>query len=301
MSKIKKHHGIVVPMITPVTDSGKIDERAVEKIVSSFIDAGVFPFIIGTTGEAASIAEDEKVKFVEIVCSNFKGKTTIYAGIANNSMSASVEAGKKYHDLGVDVVVANLPSYYALTESQMLNYYTALVDNIPGDLIVYNIKATTHMSIPLSVVDTLSEHPRIVGFKDSEKNDERLKDSVARYKFRDDFSYLIGTAARSYYGLKLGADGLVPSTANVAPKIYKDLYDAVINEDYQKAEEMQQASDDLGTIYQKDRTLGESLSGLKVMMNEAGLCETNMLPPLSKLTEKEDKTIREQMKNFDVR
>jgi dihydrodipicolinate synthase/N-acetylneuraminate lyase len=301
MRKNKKYHGIVVPMITPVNESGLIDKTAVEKIVQRFVDAEVFPFIIGTTGESSSISEDEKVKFTSIVTDKFKDQTTIYAGVAGNCLSASVDAANKFFDLGVDVVVANLPTYFKLTESQILNYYVKLVESITGPLIVYNITATTHMSIPLSIIDTLSEHPQIVGFKDSERDLYRLKDSVARYKLRDDFSYLIGWAAQSFYGLKIGADGLVPSTANVAPKMFKELYDAVINEDYTLAEQLQKETDELSLIYQKDRILGESLAGLKVMMNEAGLCQSHMLPPLTELNENDKKSVREQMKKFDVR
>ncbi len=301
MRKEKKYHGIVVPMITPVTDKGNIDESAVEKIVGSFISAGVYPFFIGTTGEASSITEDEKMKFVECVCSSFKGQTTIYAGISANSLGTSTDAAKKYFDLGVDVVVANLPSYYKLTEMQMLNYFVMLVENIPGPLIVYNITATTHMSIPLSVIDTLSEHPRIVGFKDSERDENRLKESISKYKEREDFSYLIGWAAQSFNGLKAGADGLVPSSANIAPLMYKELYDAVLNEDYARAEKLQEATDNISKVYQKDRTLGESLAGLKIMMHQAGLCETYMLPPLTMLDVEADTMIRAKMSNLEIR
>ena len=301
MRKEKKYHGIVVPMITPVTEKGRIDEGAVEKIIAGFVSAGVFPFIIGTTGESSSIPESEKIKFVECAGENFREQTTLYAGISGNSLQTSIDAAKKYFDLGVDVVVANLPSYYKLTEMQMLNYFIKLVENIPGPLIVYNITATTHMSIPLSVVDTLSEHPRVVGFKDSERDEKRLHDSISRYKEREDFSYLIGWAAQSLNGLKAGADGLVPSSANIAPLMYKELYDAVLKEDYSRAAELQEITDNISKIYQKDRTLGESLAGLKIMMNEAGLCGTNMLPPLSMLDGEADTVIRAKMGNLEIR
>ena len=101
----------------------------------------------------------------------------------------------------------------------------------------------------------MSEHPRIVGFKDSERDENRLKESISKYKEREDFSYLIGWAAQAFNGLKAGADGLVPSSANIAPLMYKELYDAVLNEDYARAEKLQEATDNISKVYQKDRTL----------------------------------------------
>ena len=94
----------------------------------------------------------------------------------------------------------------------MYNYYKNLADNIKGPLMLYNIKATTHMSIPVEIIRRLSMHPNIVGLKDSERDLERMEACISISKGREDFAYFCGWAAQSAHSLELGADGIVPST-----------------------------------------------------------------------------------------
>ena len=147
------------------------------------------------------------------------------------------------------------------------------------------------MSIPLELIDELSHHRNIIGTKDSERSEERLKQSLSLWKERDDFRHYLGWAAKSADALLGGSDGLIPSTGNLAPSVYSTMLQAVNNGDTAKAFEMQQLSDMLGDLYQKGRLLGESLWALKVLMKEAGLCESYMMPPLRPLSSEVEKTL----------
>ncbi|MBK6936903.1 MAG: dihydrodipicolinate synthase family protein [Chitinophagaceae bacterium] len=89
----------------------------------------------------------------------------LYAGISSNVLAESIEFADFCNRHSVDVVVATLPSYYALTDKQMLNYFTSLADTYSLPLFIYNIPATTHMRIPLELIDELSQHRNIVGLK----------------------------------------------------------------------------------------------------------------------------------------
>ncbi|MHC4645374.1 MAG: dihydrodipicolinate synthase family protein [Planctomycetota bacterium] len=280
MAKENQYHGVVVPMVTPFTDSGQIDIEAAKRVTEHIVAGGACAFVLGTTGEAASVPQEGRPAFVEAAIKQTAGRALTYAGIAGNCFKTSADAAKKYFDLGIDAVVANLPSYYPLTADHMLKYYEALADSVPGPLIVYNITITTHMSIPLDVVEKLSHHPNIVGLKDSEKNEERFKEAIGMWKDRADFAHFTGSAALSTMALLLGSDGIVPSTGNFTPKIYRDLYEAAIAGDADKANELQEKTNGLGRIYQKDRVLSQSLAALKVIMNELGLCGEAVLPPL---------------------
>ncbi len=77
-----------------------------------------------------------------------------------------------------------------------------------------------------------------------------------------------------------GADGLIPSTGNLCPKVYDDLVKAVVDGNETEAYALQKISDVLGNLYQGGKTLGESLWALKVCMNELGLCKPFVMPPL---------------------
>ena len=294
MKTEKKYHGVVVPMVTPVMKAGSIDTAAVERIVSNFAKYGVSPLIMGTTGEGNSVSVKNGVEMISAAKRAANKDMVIYAGLAGNCISEQKEAAAKFIEAGADVIAATLPCYYALTPEQMYDYYKDMADTLTVPLMLYNITITTHMSIPMDIIERLSHHPNIVGLKDSENNVPRLEEALKLFADREDFAYFCGCAANSAVALKNGADGIVPSVGNYLPKIYQDLYEAGVRGDMEKAEELQQKTIEIGKINTAGLTLGESLAGLKIIMNEAGLCETNMLPPLTKLNAETEERIRRE-------
>ena len=291
----KKYRGVVVPMVTPVTKEGKLDTEAVVRIIEFFAKAGVSPLLMGTTGEGNSVSPKDGLLFVETAVKAAQKRITIYAGLTGNCFSEQLAQAEAYTKAGADVIVATLPTYYALTPVQMENYYRTLADSIKGPLMLYNILATTHMSIPVDVIRRLADHPNIVGLKDSERDLERMAQCIEIAKDRDDFCYFCGWAAQSAHSLELGGDGIVPSTGNFVPEMFQQLYEAAIVGDMATANRLQDETNEIAKIYQKDRTLGQSLTALKVMMQTKGLCEPWMLMPLTRLTEEEEKAIRDAL------
>ena len=287
----KKYKGVVVPMVTPVTENGTLDTQAVERIIAFFVKAGVSPLLMGTTGEGNSVSQADGLLFVETAVKAAQKRITIYAGLTGNCFSEQLKQAEAYTQAGADVIVATLPTYYALTPEQMENYYRTLADNIKGPLMLYNILATTHMSIPVDVIRRLADHPNIVGLKDSERDLERMAQCIEIVKGREDFCYFCGWAAQSAHSLELGGDGIVPSTGNFVPEMFQQLYEAAIKGDMETANRLQDETNEIAKIYQKDRTLGQSLTALKVMMQTKGLCEPWMLMPLTRLPQEEEKAI----------
>ena len=283
MKKRKKFSGVIVPAVTPLTVSLQIDEAGVEKMFAQFYANGISPFILGTTGESASLPLTLKEQYVKVAAQHKQPGTVLYAGISSNVFSESVAFAGFCADNGVDALAATLPSYYALTEAQMKKYFLDLADAVELPLIIYNIPATTHMSIPLRLVDELSHHPKIIATKDSERSDERLQQSLALWKDRDDFGHFLGWAAKSAEALLGGSDGLIPSTGNFMPGLYAEMLLAAQAGDKTKAVALQQLSDIYGGLYQSGKTLGESLWALKVLMGHMGLCTDTVMPPLQPL------------------
>ena len=276
----KKYTGVIVPAVTPLTEKLRLDEKGVQKLFSLFYKYNIAPFILGTTGEAASLPLQVKKDYVLSAEKNKKMGTQLFVGVSSNVLAESIEFAAFCALHAVDVVVATLPSYYALTEKQMLNYFTSLANNITLPLFIYNIPATTHMSIPLSIIDELSQHKNIAGIKDSERSEDRMNESLHLWKHRKDFHYILGWAAKSADALLHGADGLVPSTGNLYPDIYAEMITAFKQGDKEKMYEMQKLSDEYGALYQAGRTLGESLHALKLLMKEKGICEEYVMSPL---------------------
>ena len=155
MKKLKKYRGVVVPMVTPVSKDGSIDTAAVERIVDNMARYGVAPLIMGTTGEGNSVSTEGGVLMIAAANKAAEGRVTIYTGLAGNCISEQLAAAEKFIEAGADVIAATLPSYYALTPAQMENYYLTLANALRVPLMLYNITITTHMSIPLDVIERL--------------------------------------------------------------------------------------------------------------------------------------------------
>ncbi len=299
--KEKLVSGVVIPMLTPINEKGEIDLFSVEKMIDNFIGNGIYPFLLGTTGEGTSVKYCERKKFIQFVAKKYSGKTKIYVNVGNNCVSETLENSKEFSDLGADFIVSVLPSYYALTSNQMLKYYESLAEASPKPILIYNITSTTHLSIPLDIVEKLSHHPNIAGLKDSERDIERFNNAIDTYKDREDFSHMVGWGAKSFYSLAKGSDGLVPSTGNFSPGMFKEMYDSVRKGDLKNGERMQIETDELAKVYQKDRTLGQSLAAVKVIMKYFNLCESYMLPPLTRLTADEEKSIIKNIEQLKER
>jgi len=300
-----KYRGVVVPMVTPVTPLGQVDTESVQRIINFFADAQVSPLLMGTTGEGNSVSQHGGRQLVQAAVSarsqwakaHGQCSMLIYAGLTGNCMDEQLQQAEEYTALGADVIVATLPTYYALTEKQMYDYYNILADSIHGPLMLYNILATTHMSIPVDVIRRLADHPNIVGLKDSERDLQRMEQCVALCQGRDDFAYFCGWAAQSAHSLELGGNGIVPSTGNYVPQMFSQLYDAALRGDMAEANRLQDETNEIAKIYQQGRTLGQSLAALKVMMHTKGLCEPWMLMPLGRLSGEEESEILLKIKN----
>lgn len=287
----KKFTGVIVPAVTPLNSRLQLDEEAVERLFGLFYQYNISPFILGTTGESASLPVSVKEDYVRVAGINKKEGTVLYAGISSNVLKESVEFAYYCADHGVDAMAVTLPSYYALTATQMEKYFLMLANEVPLPLIIYNIPATTHISIPLELIDTLSHHPNIVATKDSERSEERLAKSLALWKDRTDFGHFLGWAAKSAEALIGGSDGLIPSTGNLVQWIYADMLKAVNTGDVAKAYKMQLLSDAYGNVYQAGKTLGESLWALKALMQYKGICSETVMPPLQGISEEEKQNL----------
>lgn len=291
----KRYQGVVVPMVTPFTADGEVDLVAAGRIINHIVATGASIFVLGTTGEAPSIAPDEKTRLVKASVQQNAGRTTTYAGISDTCVAVSVDLARQYTDLGVDVVVAHVPCFYPLPDEDVLRYFEYLADQSPLPLILYNMPAMTKMSLSLSIIDQLSHHPNIVGLKDSENNTRRLTEALVLWRDRPDFVHMTGCAVLSTTALFQGSDGIVPSAANLAPALFCRLYEAARNGDTELAGRLQACADGIADIYCKDRLLSQSLPVFKAIMSVFDFCGPHVLPPLRTLTVEQIRELKDKI------
>jgi dihydrodipicolinate synthase/N-acetylneuraminate lyase len=282
MTDRSSFRGLVVPMVSPFTPQGRIDEPAVDRIVEHLIRGGSHGiFALGTTGEAASIHPDDRHVLVARTVRAVNGRALVYAGIASTRFRESLESAADYAALGVDAFVAHVPADYTLSNDQIETYFSRLADQISRPLVLYNIPSTTHQSIPVDAVDRLRRHPNILALKDSSGDPARIAELLRITGGRDGFPILLGNSSHFADGLKHGGLGLVPSGAHLEPQLYRSMFDAAIANRLTEVEQLQHQSDILAARFLKGRTLGQGLAALKALLEERGLCGRTMLPPLT--------------------
>jgi 4-hydroxy-tetrahydrodipicolinate synthase len=291
-------HGAVVPMITPVTAAGLLDEPAAGRLVDFLIAGGVNGiFVLGTTGEGASVPRAARQRLVELAVAKARGRTLIYAGIGDMHPE-SAASGNQFLRAGADVIVARPPVSHPV--DQLLPWYRTLLDQLEGPLIIYNMPMMSKVSIPLDVVESLLGHPKLVGIKDSENNPERLDELFRRFGKRPDFAIFVGVGALMEKGLKLGVAGIVPSVGNLIPDVCRNLCASAGRGDWVAANGHFSRMNTVAALYQKGRTLNESLSVLKAAVSCRGLCAPHVLPPLRPISDTELISLRGQMSQLQL-
>ena len=123
--------GVVVPMISPFTEAGDVDAAAVARIVERFVASGVPGiFVLGTTGEAASMPGIHKTRMVEAAAKAVAGQSrriALYAGISGNCLAESIDQAGQWRGAGVDAVVAHPPYYYPISDAMLEKYFEKLL------------------------------------------------------------------------------------------------------------------------------------------------------------------------------
>ncbi|MCC5929705.1 MAG: dihydrodipicolinate synthase family protein [Cyclobacteriaceae bacterium] len=279
----KKFQGVVVPAVCPLHSDKSIDVSSVQRIMSVFSDFDISPLLLGTTGESTSLSEKESLMLISAASGVKRENQFIYTGLSGNCEEDLILRAKKYAEAGADVLVATLPFYYPLSDDEMYGFFDRLASSLSLPLMIYNIKATTGMSIPVDIIKKLMNHENIAGLKDSERDEDRLQTCINLSKTKKGFSYFCGWGAMGGQSLQWGADGIVPSTGNLVPEMYAALYKASLTGDFALMNQWQSFTDEVAVFYQKSRSLGQSLAALKCLMHSRGFCDIWMKNPLKEV------------------
>lgn len=298
MNKGLKYQGVVVPVVTPFTPSGLLDEEAMDRLVDFLVAGGVDGiFVLGTTGEGTSVPLSSRRRLVERAVARVGGRAKVYAGIGD-SHPHEIRTGNDFFAAGADVVVSRPPNGYPA--DQLLSWYRSLLEGLKGPLILYNMPATTQVSIPIDVIAQLIGHPNLAGIKDSENDPQRLEELFRRCGGKPGFAIFVGVGALMAQGLKLGAAGIVPSVGNLIPEVCRGLCTSARRGDWAEAELHFDRMKAVSAVYQNGRSLAESLSALKGAVHCRGLCAPHVLPPLRPLSEPELKSVRQEMTRLEL-
>ncbi len=276
----KTYQGLIVPMVTPLTAQGELDEHAMRRILDFIIAGGAHGiFVWGTSGEGPLAPREMRPKLVRLAVEHTNGRAHVYAGIPFNSVDECLDAAKDYTRFGVTAVVAPVPGYYLLTPGEQFHYFATLAERVRSPLILYDMPAAVHTAIDPGVIEHLRVFPNVVGIKDSSGDRERLGSLLKAYGDDPLFSILVGTTSLASFGLRRGADGFVPSLGNLNPSLCARLYAAAQKGDWALMEDLQHEID-VAQAEINGETIGRSIARLKREMSKRGLCGPGVFLPL---------------------
>lgn len=223
-----KVSGIYVPNIVPFTEDGRINEEELRRLTEWLIGHGVSGlYPNGSTGEFIRLSFEERLRVVEIIADQNRGRVPILAGAAEANPALVLKACRRYADLGCVAVSLTGPYYYKVSQESIEHYFRELSRQSPIDLLLYNIPQFSN-EITLPVVGRLAaDCPRIVGIKDSSRDMPRLLNTLHLVKpIRPDFSVLVGCEEILFPSLMMGADGGTIASAGVVPEAIMAIYHA---------------------------------------------------------------------------
>lgn len=294
--------GIIPPMVTPLlSDNLTLDVDGVKHLVEHLVSGGVHGiFILGTTGESTSLSYKTREQLIVESCKAVNGRVPVFVGITDTSIEESVHLALVAHNAGAAAVVAAPPYYYGLGQEELYKYYWSLASQVELPLFLYNMPSHTKINIDVKTVVRLSEHPNIVGLKDSSANAVYFQSLC--YLLKDNFSLLVGPEEITAETVMMGGNGGVNGGANLFPKLYVALYNAALAKDFAKIAILQDLVMEISTRIYTVGSYGSSyLKGLKGALSALGIVNGNIAPPFTTFDEKEMTKVIANIKDIEIK
>ncbi len=283
-----KPKGIIPAVVTPLTNDGKLNEKAMRKLLNYLIEGGVHGlFVVGTTGEFYGLKPEEKRDIFKIAMDETNGRVPVYAGTNGITTRETVMLTRIAEECGVDAVSILTPMFVAPSQDQLIKHYKTVAENTSLPLILYNNPAKTSVSLAPSTVAKLAEVPGIAGIKDS-SGDMTVTAEYIRLTQDRDFSVLMGRDTLIYGALCYGATGSIAACANVAPRLCADIYEKFIAGDLKGSLKAQFTLAPLRIAF----TLGTFPAVIKESLNLLGIEAGPCMEPAGPLTGDEKAKLR---------
>lgn len=294
--------GIIPPLVTPLKSYDSLDIDGLERLVEHTILGGVHGiFILGTTGEFASISYNLRRELIERTCKLVDGRVPVLVGITDSAFKESLNLAAVAEKSGANAVVLAPPYYFASGQPELLEYLQRIMINMPLPLFIYNMPVHTKIMFDPETVLSASDIPGIIGIKDSSSNLAYLKLVQYALKNKEDFTFLVGPEEFMAEFVLTGGHGGVNGGANLFPRLYVDLYNAARDKDLMRVKLLQDKVMQISsTIYGVGHYGSSYLKGLKCALSIKGICNDFMAEPFHKFKDPERKRIEEALSKIEI-
>jgi 4-hydroxy-tetrahydrodipicolinate synthase len=285
--------GIIPAMVTPVTLDGKINVEALRKLTDYLIKGGVHGlFPVGSQGEFYALTFEEKKRVIEVVVKETKGRVPVYAGTGAVTTREAIALTMMAEEAGVSAVSILTPFFIRPNEEELFEHYSAIAKATRLPVLLYNNPQRTGVNISAEFVARASRVENIVGIKDSSGDLTLTSEYIRRTNER--FSVLAGRDTLIYGTLCYGGKGAIAATANVAPKVVVEIYEAFQAGDWKRSLKAQFRLAPLRLAFD----LGTFPVVIKEALNLLGIDAGVGMPPVGGISPKAKAELKEILKNM---
>ena len=208
--------GSFVAMVTPFTESGKVDEKGINELVEFHIKNGTDGIVpCGTTGESPTLSHEEHKRVVEITIKAVSGRIPVIAGTGSNSTREALDLTSHAKEAGADGALIVVPYYNKPTQKGLYLHYKEIADNVDIPIIVYNVPSRTGVNLLPETLAKLAELENIVAVKEASGNLEQMAQIVELCG--DKITLLSGDDKLILPVLSIGGKGVISVVANIIP------------------------------------------------------------------------------------
>jgi len=286
---------LVTPMHAGVQAETALDDRALARLVEFHIDNGTDGIVaVGTTGESATLNEEEHLATVRRVVELVDGRVPVIAGTGANSTHEAIRLTRHAKSAGVDACLLVTPYYNKPTQEGLYLHHKAIAEAVDIPQILYNVPSRTACDMQPATVARLARVPNIVGIKEATGDLTRL--TAIREQCGKDFLLFSGDDATACNFILQGGDGVISVTANVAPKLMHDLCVLAAGGDAAGA----QVIDDKLQPLHRDLFVEANPIPVKWAVERMGLMDAGIRLPLTWLSAEHQPVVREAMRHAGI-
>ena len=281
----QKLFGVVPPIITPVDEYERVDEKGLRLLIDHCIDHGIHGiFVCGSNGECMALTQAERDRAIRIALDECAGRVPVIAGVMDSSTKRVIENVKRFEDMGGQTAVVT-PVFYArhATQDETVRHFEDISAATEADLMIYNIPMFTGQNLTADTVIRISRIDKVTGVKDTSGSLPAFIKLLNHFKGTD-FRVLQGSTNLAVPSMLMGADGYVPSLAPLFPKAHIMVYEYGKARDIDNAMKWGAILDEICKIYPMAKS---QTASTKYAMSTLGFTDKRVIRPSEPITAEE--------------
>lgn len=227
-------HGVFPYLVTPVRESGEVDDAVLSRLCDDLIKAGVHGLTpLGSTGEFAYLSAAQRRRVVEVTIKAAAKRVPVVAGVAATTTADAVAQAKEYERMGADGILAILEAYFPIADAGVVAYFKAIAEAVSVPVVLYTNPNFQRSDLSLPAIDQLSRVPNILYIKDASFNTGRLLSILNKVEGR--MQVFAASAHIPACVMLIGGMGWMAGPACVAPRQSVELYETCRRGDWKLA------------------------------------------------------------------